>query len=127
MSSIWRRRRKFLAFSMLRRFPKENRHSGVHCSKFSPAALQNIASVRRKSQQCPVEYNAQCVKPPTLQVGEEDGLKLKKRDLSISPIRRGGGKNHRFSRFLNPVPCHDGGVGGWVEVRKDLIRLTRFF
>ena len=28
---------------------------------------------------------------PTLQVGEEDGLKLKKKDLSISPIRKGGG------------------------------------
>ena len=39
----------------------------------------------------------------------------------------GGGKNIDFWEIISdiPVPCHDGGVGGWVSQRCDLILYLR--
>ena len=130
MSSIWRRRRKFLAFSMLRKtFPKGKLTfwsallkifacgAPKHCICTSNAQWNTMRNVSNPTR----------TYAPTLQVGEEDGLKLKKRDLSISPIRKGGGKNHRFSRFLNLVPCHDGGGGGVGRGQEGLNSFNQFF
>ena len=41
--------------------------------------------------------------------------------------RNGGGKNIDFWEVISdiPVPCHDGGVGGWVSQRCDLILYLR--
>ena len=88
MSSIWRRRRKFLAFSMLRKtFPKGKtdilectaqnfrlrRSKTLHLyeGKVSNARWNTMRNVSNPTR----------TYAPTLQVGEEDGLKLKKKDL----------------------------------------------